>query len=139
MIIAIILFLNLSPGAMAHECLSVELESKYTKTMKQSELCFLLNKTFYLSRNCLDLSCPFIGELKKLKIPHSEKDRPGTVMCRALSGAIDLVKIKGSPENLPQCVFNDEGKSSISLNLLESWNGKNFSGPAKSINFEEAK
>ena len=73
----------------------------------------------------------FIKRLKGSKIKHSEKERPGINTCRALGGVPERVTFEGA-QNVSRCVLSKE-HSSISLNLLESWNGSHFEGPGPSL------
>jgi hypothetical protein len=53
--------------------------------------------------------------------------RPGKTWCQNLGGLVEPIEIEGSG-NAVRCLFPEESIS-ISLNLLESWDGKYFTGP----------
>lgn len=112
------------------ECESVELSSKVAGLSKTVELCFYRERTFFISKACQDLSCEFAQKLRTTKTPSSMTERPGAVLCKALGGGVDVIKLEGVDYDVSQCVFADEEKNSVSLNLLESWNGKMFKGPS---------
>ena len=113
-------------------CREVSLESKIVSKKEKVNLCFLKDDTYFISRNCMDLSCPFVQVLKKKGLSHSQLDRPGAITCKNLGGAIDSIIMNKSTKTFLRCVFKQD-HSSISLNMLESWNGKHFTGPAESI------
>lgn len=115
----------------ANDCREVSIQSS-PDFKEKVDLCFLTDETYFISRNCKDLSCKFIQKLKKSKLPHSEKNRPGTTACRFLGGEVESVTLNGLKEKISRCIFTDD-HSSISLNLLESWNGKKFTGPGPSV------
>lgn len=128
-------FLLLAAGpvraeAPAYDCEEVEVTSLEVPGKVTAQLCFLkVSQKYFLSNDCLTMKCPLLAKMKEIKFKSSEEDRPGTAMCKQLGGAVDTVTIKNRGE-FHRCVSPTE-PSTISLNLLESWNGKVFVGPGK--------
>lgn len=116
----------------ASDCREVSVKSAVAKD-ETLQLCFLADDSYFISKNCQSLDCEMIRKLKTTDVPHSFKDRPGAVACKIIGGGVDIVSIDGKGE-VQRCVFPKE-HTSISLNLLESWNGKSFSGPAPKMEF----
>ncbi len=79
------------------------------------------------TRNCLSLDCPSLSKIKTTKLKYSDSMRPGRSWCSSLGGAVEKIKISNHGEKI-RCIFTEDS-SFISLNLLESWNGKFFAGP----------
>ncbi|HXH73570.1 MAG TPA: hypothetical protein VNJ08_01295 [Bacteriovoracaceae bacterium] len=113
-----------------YKCEEVEIVTKTLNQKETAEICFHeRSPSFFISNNCLDLSCDFTKKIKTTTFTHSNRFRPGVTMCQDLGGGVDYATLKGKGE-IERCVFTKD-LSSISLNLLESWNGKIFAGPGK--------
>lgn len=126
----LILFMSSAMAASDYNCEDVEIVDPVSKEVDKTTLCFHKESpTFFISENCANLECELVKKMKDLKFEPSEEDRPGAVMCRALGGGVEEFSLKEKGKFL-RCVTGDE-HSSVSLNLLESWNGKLFLGPAK--------
>lgn len=120
-------------GSPTYLCREVKVESQnLVDSSEVIELCFLKDSTYFISKNCSDLKCNFAKQLKKIEAITSSRERPGAAMCDLLHGVIEEVKIESEKSNVKRCLFVKE-KVSISLNLLESWDGKKFSGPSDPI------
>ncbi len=111
------------------KCRSVELKSASVGKKERTDLCFLSDETYFISRNCQDLNCAFMKRLKDKKAPTSSAERPGLILCKEIKGVVEGVQILETTLSIQRCLFPKE-KSSISLNLLESWDGKSFLGPS---------
>ncbi len=132
----IILLIFVSSIAHAFNCTDATHTNVGESTPVTEQVCFMQDKDYFISPNCSKLKCDFITKLKTAKTaPDSIHERPGTVICRHLNGRVQWVKFKEKNEETPRCLF-EESSSFISLNMLESWNGKSFSGPAESISFK---
>lgn len=115
------------------DCKETKIESVELKVSEVRELCFLQNdETYFMTSDCVDLSCKVVQKLKSKSVPHSETERPGALFCKSLGGVVEEVRLQGGKLKIQRCLFTQE-KSSLSLNLLESWNGKHFSGPSKPL------
>ncbi len=135
MLITMIFALSMTFGfGSDYKCRQVSLKSEILSLKEKVEFCFLKDESYFISRNCLDMSCKFIQTLRQKGLSHSVLNRPGLVTCTNLDGAYDTFKIKKSDKTYLRCVFKED-RSSISLNLLESWNGKHFEGPGDSLKF----
>lgn len=110
-------------------CKVVPVKSQNLKKSEEVKLCTLRDDTYFISSNCQDLSCKFMSELKSLKLSHSPDERPGIEICKNLKGNVEVVKIEKLHYPVQRCVFAKD-KTFISLNLLESWDGKTFKGPS---------
>lgn len=119
-------------GASGFICKEVLVQSKSISASEKASLCFLKDDTYFLSKNCSQLNCQFIERLRKIKITANDRERPGATTCHALKGMVEEVGLPGSTLKIQRCLFPKEG-TSISLNLLESWDGKKFSGPSKPL------
>lgn len=116
----------------ASTCRDVQVKSQSVKASEEVGLCFYNDVTYFLSRSCQDMNCHFIQQLKQTKPETSSEKRPGALLCQKLKGIIEEVTLVESRQTVQRCVFPEE-KESISLNLLESWDGKKFRGPAPSL------
>jgi hypothetical protein len=114
------------------ECREVKIQSKSVNASELSGLCFLRDDTYFISQKCASMDCAFIERLKKVKISYSQEERPGMTMCKAIDGIVEQVTIPNSKVKISRCLFGTE-KVFISLNLLESWNGKYFTGPSRPL------
>jgi hypothetical protein len=130
--IILMLFTSLAFSSTEFSCKEVQVQSQDVKAIEKSNLCFLKDDTYFITKNCSDLKCQFMGRLKQTRFSHSESERPGATMCQALKGVVEAVSIPSSKLKIQRCLFTKE-KTSISLNLLESWDGKGFNGPSKPI------
>lgn len=112
-----------------YKCEEAEFVSR-SKQKDKVDTCFHeKNPRYFISNNCVDFSCEFTKKIKTAKIEYTQRFRPGVDMCRALGGGVEFGTIKRVGE-VERCVFPDD-LSSISIDLLESWDGKIFAGPGK--------
>lgn len=121
--------LMMSGSALA-ECRDVVLKSTTIKAGEKAALCFFNDDTYFISKNCQDLSCGFMTDLRKKPAMVSPDERPGAALCKELSGIIETLTMSGVKHTIQRCLFVKE-KTFISLNLLESWDGKKFLGPSE--------
>lgn len=131
----LVVLLAFSSALMAKSefvCKEVKVQSKSIKASEEATLCFLRDDTYFISGNCSDLKCKFIERLKVKKMKYSEEERPGVTLCRAIQGVPEDIALPDSKLTITRCLFTKE-KTSISLNLLESWDGKHFSGPSRPL------
>lgn len=129
------LFLLTSLNTYANSnCRQVTLKGLTVKETETREYCFLKEPTYFLSKNCQSMDCVLIRKLKKTKVGPSTQDRPGVHLCKALGGGVDQVMLMDSKITTFRCVYSED-MSSVSLNLLESWNGKIFTGPSEPVKF----
>lgn len=126
--------LSIPVYAADYECNEVEIHGQVVKESEKLTLCFLKDPSYFISKNCVSLDCAFIARLRKARITQSTHEGPGSSMCRELGGLEEEIKVASMEDDQIRCVF-PEDRSTISLNLLESWNGKYFAGPGKSIKF----
>ena len=132
-LIKAIVFLSAFMTAMAFAgCKDVVITSHSVKGSEKTGLCFFQDSTYFISKNCQDLQCDFMRRLKVRGVKVSSEERPGAILCRDLKGIIEEVTLPGTKFAIKRCLFSDE-KSFISLNLLESWDGKKFVGPSKPL------
>lgn len=117
-----------------YECKDWEIEGQLVKKSETLALCTMKDPSYFISRNCTSLDCDFITRLKKINIVSSIYERPGSTTCVQLGGIEEEIKIKGIDGEQIRCVF-PEDRSTISLNLLESWDGKYFKGPGRTLEF----
>lgn len=132
-----ILFLAVFCYSVAYgdsDCKLVTFQGNVVKETEKREYCFLNSETYFISRNCQSLNCKFIEKLKRAKFKHSENSRPGISMCVDLGGAVEEVTIMETKTKTFRCLFSEDA-TSVSLNLLESWNGKKFTGPGRPVKF----
>jgi hypothetical protein len=118
--------------ASGYDCQETEVTSLDVKAKEKFNLCFAKHDSnYFISQNCLTLECKFTEQLKKRVLaPEKESgsyERPGRKLCKELKGMVEKVAITGKGEAI-RCIFPDD-LSSVSLNMLESWNGKIFTGP----------
>ncbi|WPU66589.1 hypothetical protein [Peredibacter starrii] len=113
-------------------CKVLLVKSQNLKASQEVKICTLREETYFISANCQDLSCRFMKELKGLKLSHSPDERPGMEICKNLKGTVEEVTVEKISYSVLRCVFAKD-KSFISLNLLESWDGKTFKGPSTPI------
>lgn len=112
-------------------CQEIEIKSLVVSKSEKVKVCFYSdNESYFISQNCMDLSCDFVQKLKKNGLTLSENSRPGLSTCKALQGSPDTVHFKEGKRSHRRCVFVKDA-SFISLNMLESWNGKIFTGPGR--------
>lgn len=116
-----------------YTCKEVKLESNTVSASEVQTLCFMQAPSYFISEKCASHKCDFIKKLQNQKIEFSEKERPGALLCKTLGGIKEEVTLADSKQKISRCLFTEE-KVSISLNLLESWNGKHFSGPSRPLN-----
>jgi hypothetical protein len=117
------------------DCRKVIVENKSLKISEKVNLCFLDDKSYFISQNCQNLECKFVDKLKSDRPEHSLDNRAGVTMCKFLGGGVEAITIGGNKGTASRCVFTSD-HTSISLNLLESWNGKTFTGPGPSMDFK---
>lgn len=110
-------------------CKIVPVKSQNLKKSEKVKICTLRDDSYFISSNCQDLSCKFMSELKGLKLSHSPEERPGIEICKNLKGVVEEVTVDKISYPVQRCVFAKD-KTFISLNLLESWDGKTFKGPS---------
>lgn len=120
--------------ASGFKCRDVTVKSLSVGQTKKAQLCFLEKDSYFITGNCSTLECDLVNKLRKTKFTSSVKERPGSTLCKSIGGAVDSVEISGIKGKDQACVL-PKSESSISLNLLESWDGKFFTGPAKSVEF----
>ena|GEM_PF-3262153 len=107
---------------------------KETKVNKKDKLlCFMREESFFITPDCQKNDCKFIQAIKKIKPQLLNVERPGTTLCRAVAGKMDSWKLSSFNYDISVCQLD---KTTISLNLLESWNGTLFTGPAESMSFK---
>lgn len=127
------LFLLMTGSVLAEEsnlaCKEVTIKSENVKASQNVRVCTLKEMSYFISGNCQNLSCDFMGRLRKHELTHSPDERPGVMICHALEGAVEEVTLTGVSYPIQRCVFSKD-RSFISLNLLESWDGKKFKGPS---------
>lgn len=129
----LVLSLLISGSVLAEEsnlaCKEATIKSQNVKSSQKLRVCTLKEVSYFISGNCKNLSCDFMNRLRKHKLTHSPDERPGVMICNALEGAVEEVTLSGISYPIQRCVFSKD-KSFISLNLLESWDGKKFKGPS---------
>ncbi len=113
-------------------CRDVIVKSNNVDKSETTHLCFMKDETYFISRNCQDMRCRPMKLLKEKRPEVSSEERPGIVICRELKGIIENITVSGSKLSVQRCLFPEE-KVSVSLNLLESWDGKKFSGPSQPL------
>lgn len=134
-LIVAVTFLSLARAdAPNYECQDKEIKSNVVTGSEKTKLCFMEDTSFFISNHCISMNCAFIDRLKKLKVTHSIMERPGSNICKQLGGLVEKVSVSCLDEEQDRCVFIED-RSTISLNLLESWNGKYFTGPAPEVEF----
>ena len=130
------LVLLLSSSVFAEEshlgCKETQVKSENLKASEKVTICTLKEVSYFISGSCQNLSCDFMSRLKKQKLTHTPDERPGVTICESLEGVVESVTLEGSSYPIQRCIFSKD-KSFISLNLLESWDGKAFKGPSKPL------
>ena len=130
--IIIILIFSFSAWSREFDCRKVIIKSESTFKSESLELCFLKDPSYFISKTCQDFKCGLVKRLEKIKIAKNDQNRPAISMCQALEGASETVLIGG--KSTKRCIFPGD-HTSISFNLMESWNGKTFSGPSTPMKF----
>lgn len=134
-LLLILLILTAALPARALDCKSIRVRSMVVQGREETiDLCFLNDESYFITRGCIDLSCNFVRKLRSTALSSNETERPGETYCKQLEGAVEEVKISNKENRIRRCIFTKD-RNSISLNLLESWNGKHFSGPAPTVKF----
>lgn len=131
-LLSLLLFSSLSFAETSLNCGDKEVKSQNLKKSEKVSLCTLRDDTYFISKNCQDLSCSFMKKLKSSPQSHDPTIRPGIATCRALKGEVEEVNVEKIDYPVQRCLFPSD-KTFISLNLLESWDGKVFKGPSKPI------
>lgn len=126
----LIMFLILCSSFSAwSRCEEVSFQSQDVEKVEKAETCFLNDPTYFISQNCQDLSCSFAKELKSIEFEVEAGMRPGAILCEKLGGLLESVTYDRVKFTVRRCIF-EKDKTFISLNLLESWDGKVFKGPS---------
>lgn len=123
------LIVILSSAAAFASCKDLVVKNSNKEGSEKTSLCFFNDETYFISKNCQDLSCPFMSALKKRGPVTESHERPGSILCKELKGVEEGINIPGTRLTIKRCLFPEE-KAFISLNLLESWDGKKFAGPS---------
>ena len=114
-------------------CKEVSLKSLSIDQTSKETLCFVQHENYFISNNCKSSDCLLIKKIKAPGPALNGNNRPGIELCNHLTGTVEKIQILTSNKTMSRCVFKDGG--SISLNLLESWNGAFFAGPGSSLEF----
>jgi hypothetical protein len=125
----LVFLISVDVFAVDYDCKNVS--SKSLVVSNESEklnLCFHpSDDSYFISQECKNIGCKSLSKIKSTKLEFSESMRPGKSWCRSLGGAVEPIEIEGIGKQF-RCLFTEDSIS-ISLNLLESWNGKIFAGP----------
>ncbi len=131
-LILLITLFCLSTASAFAKCEEVNFVSEDVDKTEKAEACFMSDPTYFISRNCQDLSCGFIKDLKKIEHEVEAGMRPGAILCEMLGGSLESVIYSRVNFTVRRCLF-EKDKSFISLNLLESWDGEKFRGPSTPV------
>jgi phage replication-related protein YjqB (UPF0714/DUF867 family) len=131
-ILILVLFFSLNAAADEFHCSQAIFRSHTTAKNETLAVCYLKDEKYFISENCKNLDCNMVKELRDQKIIYSQKDRPGVTICKAVGGVVEAVSINGV--STKRCL-SPKDHTSISFNLLESWDGKKFHGPSESFDF----